>query len=255
MLLREAGFTYNGEHSYGDHRMLYAEKDAGHMAWGAVRRNEYQIGGMSGTVLFPGEEQGVLTFTGTLYPHEEPASQAEAQQLIRRVQRWLLAGRKRLIFDYEPDYFYLAQLNKAAQWSIKNWFGGELGIAFEAQPYAYAVKEDVTSVSGEGELTARAAINTLYDAPAVIRVTNAGLNALTRVSVNGGQILFTGLSLENRQELVISSEPPIGATAAGQNALPCCQAFSPLFLHRGANEVAIEADSAVSVEIRARGRW
>lgn len=255
MLLRECGFTFNGEHSYTAYRMMYAEKDAGHMAWGQVRRNEYQIGGQSGTVLFDGAEQGTLTFSGTLYPHEEPASQADAQRLIRRVQRWLLSGRQKLTFDYEPEYYYMAQLTKASQWSLKNWFGGELSITFEAQPYAYAAHESVVSASGTGEVRAVVQMATLWDAPAVIRVSNAGAETVTQISVNGGEIAFDGLALQPQERLEISCEAPVGAVIHGDSALPWCTAFKPVMLKAGGNELTVEADGSVSVEIRARGRW
>ena len=228
MLIREMGFTFDGQHSYSHMRMLYAEKDAGHQAWGQVRRNEYQIAGQSGSVLFDGQELGTLTFAGTLYPHEEPESQADAQRMIRRVQKWLLAGRKKLIFDYEPDVYYLAQLTKASQWSLKNWFGGELSITFEAQPYAYAAQESVTSVSGEDEVSAVVQLATLWDAPAVIRVNNAGAEDITEVSINGGKIAFEGLTLAPQKRLDISCEAPIGAEIDGETWITADKEYNPM---------------------------
>ena len=255
MLLRETGFSFGGEHCYAHYGLMYAEKDAGHQTWGAVRRNEYEIAGQSGTVLFDGAEQGVLTFSGTLYPHDEPRTQADAQRIIRRAQKWLLSGRKKLIFDYEPEYYYLAQLSKASQWSLKNWFGGELGITFEAQPYAYACHENVVSVSGSGAVSAVVQMNTLWDAPAAIRVSNAGAANVTRVSVNDGQILFEELAIAPQECLEIRCEAPVGAALHNESALPWCEYFRPVLLKTGANELTVEADGDVSVEIRARGRW
>lgn len=256
-LLRENGFTFGDKHSFNNFGLMYQEKD-GHEAIPAITRNEYKVAGQSGTVLFDGIEQGTLTFSGTLWPHEEPGSQMQAQALIRRVQEWLVAGRQKLIFDYEPQFYYLAQLSARSQWSLENWFGGELSVTFEAQPYAYAVHESVFSASGSGTVQVNASMPTLWDAPAVIRITNTGSSALTGVNINDGQIVFSGLSLAQGSVLVISSEVPIGAvTGAGDNALPGCTAFRPLCLKQGANtvQVAVTGAESVSVEVRARGRW
>lgn len=259
MRISENGFTFGGEHSYNNYGLMYQEKDAGHTAIPQIRRNEYQVAGQSGTLLLPGQEHRVMTFSGTLYPHDEPRTQMDAQALIRRVQKWLTAGRRQLIWDYEPQVYYLAQLSKAGEWSLKNWFGGQLDIAFEAQPYAYAVQESVFTGSGSGEIEIQASMSTLWDAPAVIRITNTGSAALTGVSINDGQIAFEGLNLAQDSVLTISSEVPIGAHAgaSAENALPHCTAFRPLALKQGANTVTVAATgaTAVSIEIRARGRW
>ena len=258
MLLRETGFTFDGKHSYNNYGMQYSEKDAGHAAIPQIDRNEYQIAGRSGTVLFAGETMQPLTFAGSLYPVQEPATQMAAQALIRSVQQWLSAGRKQLIFDYEPDKYYLAQLTKQSAWSLKNWFGGELIIAFQAEPYAYAVHESAFTGSGSTPITVSAAMVTMYPAPAVIRITNTANAALTGVSINSGQIAFSGLSIAKDHWLEISFETPIGATVDGTtNALPKCTAFRPLTLAQGANTVTVALTGAgtASVEIRARGRW
>lgn len=256
MRLSESGFSFGGQHSYNNFGMMYQETNAGHPLIPQIARKEYSVAGRSGTVLFDGEEQGVLTFSGTLWPHEEPATQADAQQLIRRIQEWLTAGRQQLIFDYEPGIYYLAQLTKGASWSLKNWFGGELAITFEAQPYAYSVLESVFTGTAGQDISC--AMNTLWDAPAVITVTNTDAEAaLTGVSINNGQIAFSGLNIAANSSLVISCETPIGALIGTANALPYCTAFRPLALSQGANTVAVAITGAASasVEIRARGRW
>ncbi len=259
MLLRETGFTFDGKHSYGNFGFMYSEKDAGHQAMPAPVRNEYQIAGQSGSVLFPGETHQVMTFSGTLYPHDEPRTQMDAQARIRAVQAWLGSGRKRLIFDYEPDKYYLAQLTQRSQWSLKNWFGGQLDITFEAQPYAYAVHESVFTVNAQtGVVTMTPGMVTLQPAPAVIRITNLTEYETRAVNINAGQIAFEGLQIQQNHYIEISCEAPIGATFDGtDNALPYCTAFSPLLLGPGENTVLVAWDYSptVQIDIRARGRW
>lgn len=256
MMLRETGFTFDGRHSAMDMGMQYSEANMGHAAMPPVSRNEYRIAGQSGTVLFDGETYGTLTFSGSLYPIQEPETQQAAQQLIRRVQEWL-TGRKKLIFDYEPDRYYMAQLTKQSSWSLKNWFGGELTLTFQAEPFAYATSATRFSASGQDTIAIAAHMATLQPAPAVIRITNTGSEALTGVNVNAGQIVFAGLSLANGEYIDISCEPPIGASlSSGANALPYCAAFSPLLLSQGENDLTVTVTgSSASVEITARGRW
>ena len=84
MLLSETGFTFGGVHSRRDMGLIYIEKD-GHIAIPEIRRNSYQIAGMSGTVLTDGEAWQPFGLEGTLVPAEEPATQAQAQALLRDV--------------------------------------------------------------------------------------------------------------------------------------------------------------------------
>ena len=267
MLLKETGFTFNGEHSYNNYGLIYSEKDAGHAIIPQIRRNEYQIAGQSGSVLFAGEEYQVMSFSGTLYPHEEYETQADAQQLIRRVQAWLTAGRCPLIFDYEPTRYYMAQLSKQSAWSLKNWFGGEIGITFEAQPFAYDVMESEWTGTGSTSITLSPGMVTLQPAPAVIEITNTDAAQLTGVTVSLDsvqKIVFSGLTVAENGILRISSETPIGATvtASGstQDVMAKCTKFSPITLSAGVHTVAIAltygtGNKAASVKLKARGRY
>ena len=263
MLLNETGFTFNGEHSYGTHGLIYSERDQGHPAIPRAERNEYRIAGRSGTVLFEGETHNTLTFSGSLYPHEEPKTQKDAQRLIRRVQQWLTAGRQKLIFDYEPNRYYMAQLSSQSDWTLKNWFGGELSVTFEAQPYAYDVLESVWTAAGSTSITLNPNMATLYPAPLEILVTNTGTAQLTgcTVSLDGVQMIsFTTLTINNGKWLRITCETPIGAMSGSVNALPRCTAFAPILLTQGAHTVALaltygSGTPGASVRLAARGRY
>ena len=263
MLLRESGFTFNGVHSRSDMGMLYAEKD-GHIFIPKIRRNEYEIAGVSGTVLMDGETWGVITFEGTLYPAQERPTQAQAQALLRQVSAWLTAGRCPLIFDYEPNVFYLAELSAQSKWSLKNWFGGEISVKFDAQPYAYNVAEDSVTGTGTGRaVTLNINVHTGHPAPLKLVIENTGSAPITAVSF--GDIAFSGMNLETGQTLAIDMEPPIGAVIAGsggttENALPYATAFAPVYLSSGANRIYIQltygtGTKGVQATASARGRW
>ena len=222
MLLRETGFTFNGLHSRNDMGFLYAEKE-GHTVIPKIKRNSYEIAGVSGTVLLGGEQWETIPFEGTLYPAIERATQAEAQALLRLAAAWLTAGRCRLIFDYEPEIFYLAELSAASKWSLKNWFGGELPIRFEAQPFAYNLIENSAMASTTGSaVTVTVNVNTGRQAPLKLQIKNIGAAPITGVKTGG--VALENMNLENGQTLTIDMEPPIGALIGGSseaaNALP-----------------------------------
>ena len=261
MLLRETGFSFGGVHSRDDMGLIYAEKD-GHVMIPEIRRNAYQIAGMSGTVLLPGEAWQTFFIEGTLYPAEEPRTQAEAQALLRDVSAWLTAGggpsagRQRLIFDYEPEVYYEAELSTQSKWSLRNWFGGELPIRFTAQPFAWNVQESEAS----RELTGSGSISVSVDTnlPAPLKLTVEGISGtLTSLSVGG--IRLEGMSLGSGQRLVVDTAPPAGATIGGQSAMQYVRAFAPVMLHNGANSVQVtlgfSGSGRARVTAAARGRW
>ena len=260
MLLRETGFTFGGLHSRSDMGMQYAEKD-GHTITPRIRRNSYEIAGVSGTVLFDGETRDTIPFEGTLFPAAEPETQAEAQQLLRRVGAWLTDGRQKLIFDYEPGVYYLAELSAETKWSLKNWFGGELSIRFEAQPYAYSVQES----SATGNITGTTfshtfTLQTGEPAPISLQVLNTGTAPITGVQI-GDKVKLENMNVATNKAIVINLEPPIRATAGGQNALPYATRFSPILLSGGRQETVTvtlsygTGNRGAQVRISARGRW
>ena len=273
MLLRETGFAFNGIHSYGQMGFYYSESGAAHTAWPQVTRSEYEIAGRSGTVLMPGEQLKTLTFSGALYPRQEPKSQADAQRMIRRAQEWLLAGRCPLVFDYEPEVYYLAQLSRAAQWSLKNWFGGELSISFDAQPYAYAAAETKATAATTGtsvRLSLRMA--TLWPAPINLKITNTGTDMpITDVSVrlnDEEMITLSGYTSFTRLvKMYLNSDTPAGCeleNSVGKwSGMMRATKFQPMMAAQGENRIDVTltysatatGTPGASIEAAARGRW
>lgn len=269
MLLRETGFSFNGKHSRNDYGLIYAEKE-GHNIIPGIERNEYQIAGISGTILLPGETRKPLVFDGTLYPAQERATQAEAQQLLRQVAAWLTAGRCPLIFDYEPGLFYMAELTDASKWSLKNWFGGELPITFTAQPFAYSVNAaTATATTSTGSASLALNVSTGEPAPLVMTIKNTGAATITGAQISIGNetpIILAGMTLAAGRTLTIDMETPIGATidsgsnAAPTNALPYASAFTPVLLPDGHTTLAValtygSGTKGAQITAMARGRY
>ncbi|MBQ8109551.1 MAG: hypothetical protein IJ124_05250 [Clostridia bacterium] len=261
MLLNETGFTFGGVHSRRDMGLLYVEKE-GHIAIPEIKRNSYQIAGMSGTLLLSGETWQPFNLEGSLYPAEEPRTQAEAQALLRDISAWLTAGRQQLIFDYEPDIFYMAELSATSKWTLRNWFGGELQIRFLVQPYAYNVEEHsatVTATTGTTSVQLPLAVQTGLPAPLKLTIENNGSAAITGVSCR--DITLQDMRLTRGQKLEITSEPPAGATIGSSSALQYATAFAPVYLDNGVNTLRVSLTSEAGgthsavITASARGRW
>lgn len=249
MLLRETGFTFNGQHS----RTMgwqYAEKN-GHPLTGSVTQNEYSIAGRSESIVFPGETRGALMFAGSLYPLSEPADQTQAQQMLRSLQEWLDVGQQRLIFDYEPNVYYDAALYDGAEWSLANWFGGELAITFRAQPYATAiVGRAAQDLLGKGSSTMTLMVSGAQYTPTLIEL--AVINGkLTGASLCNGAVALSGLELTSGDKLTIDSSVPASITGPDGPLFASCTSFAPILASPGANTYPITLAGTSSLSVRA----
>ncbi len=261
MNLNEINFTFGGLHCLRDFGCVYVEK-GGHPITGEMQRDEYEISGEPGTLLFPPDLPGTLSFTGTLFfLRDAPRTQQEAQARLRRVSAWLMAGRQKLIFDYEPEVYYLASVDGPLTWEYGAWLDGGLSLSFTAQPYAFSVLETTTSalLQGCGEIFLHLHAGT--DTPMDVDILNAGTDALTgmRVRLGAREVAFAGLSLAPGGLIHLQMTPPVGAMLPqGASALPYAKRFDALLASPGANraEVSLTPDNAQArVTLRARGRW
>ncbi len=263
MNLNEINFSFGGLHCLRDFGCIYAEK-TGHAITPAIQRNEYEIAGVPGSLDMPGALPGEITFSGTLYFLSEPTSQAEAQQRLRAIGAWLTDGRKPLIFDYEPDVYYMASMDESAAWSFSSWIGGGLDIKFTAQPYAHAVTETQASAStSDTSLALVLTLDTGQRTPLCVDIEATGTAPITgaTVTADGKQAAFADMSIAQGDALQINMEPPIGAVfSSGENALPYATRFDALEAVSGAQTIRVtltygSGTRGASITARARGRW
>lgn len=261
MLQNEMGFTFAGRHT-SEFGLVWVESKS-HTLAPEVIRNEYTIAGKSGTVLLPGKTRKPLEFSGSLFlVDDEPESQRVAQMKVREILAWLCQGRQRLVFDYEPERFYLAQVDKSITWNLANWFGGEISITLTAQPDAYSCQADTATLEATTAMVGvQLDVHTLRPAPLEMRVTNKGAATLTSVAAMGGRINLDGLNLAKDQSLTISMEEPISAFFDdGSNALPCAQRFDLVLLEGGTQSIPIVlgfdgSGQKAQISVAVRGRW
>lgn len=263
MRLNEINFSFGGLHCLRDFGCIYVEKN-GHAITPDITRNEYEIAGVAGTVTLPGALPEVLTFDGTLYFWDSPPTQAAAQERLRRMAAWLTGGRQRLVFDYEPMRYYMASVSKGLDWSYSGWIDGGLDVSFEAQPYAYAVRETTASASTTGTgATVTLTLDTGEDAPLGAILQNMGTAPITGVtiSVNDRRVELSGMALKQGESLHIGMEPPIGAAFSdGESALPYAQRFDFLTARKGMQTITAalaygSGTMSAKIIVSARGRW
>lgn len=266
MNLNEINFSFGGLHCLRDFGCIYTEK-SGHPAYPAAQPNTYAISGHSGTVRMKGQTFSPVTFSGALFFVSDPPSQAAAQRRIRQISRWLLNGRQRLIFDYEPARFYLAEVAAAGQWSYADWIEGGLGVEFTAQPLAYSTRPcTARRTAAKEESQIELLVDTGEPAPLTLTVQNTGSAAITGVTVaaNGKRAALTdGLSVAAGGDVIIDMEPPIGAVygADGSSALSCAAQFDYIELPAGRHAIDVtlafgdDGTPGALITASARGRW
>lgn len=263
MNLNEINFTFDGLHCMRDFGLMYVE-EIGHPITAATWRNEYEIAGFSGSLLMPGETKQTKAFAGKLYFVDSPASQAEAQENLRRIGAWLTKGRAKLIFDYEPTRYYLAQVDESTDWGFGEWVDGGLAIMFKAQPFAYNASESLAQVeTTTTSLDLPLVIDSGQQAPLCIELTNTGTAPITAfgAALNGRSVAFAGMSIAKDGQLQISLEPPVSAVyGTGESALDKATVFSQLLATPGPNTVDMTIGYGVgtkgaSIKLSARGRY
>ncbi len=263
MNLNEINFSFGGQHCLRDFGCIYVEK-GGHPIAPPVTPNAYEIAGMSGTVRLPGEVYGQLPFEGTLYFLSDPPSQSAAQERLRAISRWLLNGRQRLVFDYEPDRYYLAEVVDGTDWGFSGWIEGGLEVGFFAQPYAYSVTESTASLTTTVTDNAlNLSVSTGVPAPLKLVIQNTGAAAITgvTVTVDGKAAAFFGMNVAAGDSLTIDMEPPVGAIfSGGGSALPHATQFDSIELSAGKHTLGVTlafgaGTKSAKVTASARGRW
>jgi phage-related protein len=262
VLLREINFAFGGQHCLRNYGCIYVET-GGHAITPPAIRNNYEVAGISGTVNMPGVTHGLHKFKGTLFFMADHANQESAQASLRGIGAWLLSGRQKLVFDYEPLRYYLAEVDGSLEWSYGKWIEGGLDVEFIAQPYAYNVLEQSASMDTAGNAALQLTPNTGEPAPLKVVVENIGSVPITAVTVTvGGKIIaFSGMNVMVGQSLTIDMEPPIGAKlSTGASALPYATAFQYIALGPGSNAVNVVIAYGIGsrgarVTVSARGRF
>lgn len=161
----------------------------------------------------PGRE-GVLDY-GSNYQQREiklscmvlAVSEQDLKEKSRAIAAWLdpAKGLKRLIFDAEPDKFYLARVTGSVQVEqvAKQ---GRFEVSFTApDPYAYALVDEVFTYAQAGSYTFERDGTAISYPKIEIKGTNIKGSGTIRITLNDKSMGYTG-DLSSSELLVIDSD-------------------------------------------------
>lgn len=259
------GFSFDGRHCLSDFGLICV-KDEERTLTAPAEVVAYTIGGIQGTKAF-GEHRIMQAYpmTVTLYADREMGSETDLTQLWRRAIAWLTSGRKQLIWDSEPDVYAMAEATEITG-SVKDWIEEGMQVTWLIQPELHSIRPDRLSmnVQDNGWHDGILRINTCDPAPVSVCVAPEGSARLSsiNVSVDGKQVLLTGLEAVAGDAVRIEMQTPIGAEiihadGSKENALPHALVFDRL-TGDGSTAVAVMLGGqspAAQVTFEAWGVW
>lgn len=227
---------------------------------GRVARNEYAIGGESGTALYSGERYEAYTRSGILYPRDEGLIVADRPDMLRALTAWLTQGRGELIYDRDPAVFYLAQIDEVIEHTWEAWINGAVRVTMTLQPFAYSVQETTASVQAGVSASLQLNLETGVPAPLRVTITPGAGARLTGATISAGErrIVLDGLSVAAGTALTIDCARPILAAAGGVSVMSALTHFERLTLPGpGAVDVQLRYGTGGSALVQAavRGRF
>lgn len=259
------GFCFDGKHSLNDWGVI-AIKDKKRTIAAPGEVLSYRVGGLQGTVAFK-DQQNLREYNVPvkLYAERDLGSETAATQLWRQLAEWLMAGRRKLIWDSEPDKYLLAECTELVG-DPSDWIEEGLKVTFKVQPGLRSVQPDrlQMEIAGGDWHDGTMYVDSGLPAPVELRVINTGVSAITGVCavVGARGVRLEGLTLEAKDTLLISMEVPAGAEilhpdGTTENALPHALLFERLEA-RGTTAVSVKVeggDARAEAVMTARGVW
>lgn len=143
------GFTYNGKHSYNDFKVIAKSVDRPILP--ALNKKELAIPGRHGTYDF-GENNYSNRLISVLLQYRGESMSA-MRLMSRSIAAWLSSlTYERLIFDDEPDKYYLAKLYDTV--GLESFVRvGVATVQFECQPFALYQVSSGENLTWDGNLT------------------------------------------------------------------------------------------------------
>lgn len=238
-------FTFAGRHLYRDMGCEYYANDPRALS-PAVKRNEYQIAGRSGTVIYPGGVWQPMKESGIIVSRDDADAEA-LETRMRRVLEWLAVpetGRGRIVFDSRPDVYREAQIDAAPAVSYSKWPRGALNVTLVMQPIARALIASRQTITVTGPTADLVLLHhTQLPAPLTVEIKNTGTAPITHCSIcvpeRACEIRLGNLSLAADQTLRVSSEAGaagawiIDADGSAHSAVGCIEAWGDLCAMQG----------------------
>lgn len=133
-------FTFNGKHCLNDMGCMFVLDQKTVVP--SITIHKYEIPGRAGTLRYDDYADytlGESKVSGSLYlvnqDSSEPLSFEEQDKKLHEIAEWLItAKRAQLIWDSEPDYVYLAEVEEEATFTRSEWRNGKITLSFTVQP-------------------------------------------------------------------------------------------------------------------------
>jgi len=271
------GFSYNGKHSDTFGIIMHSKNRVMFPA----RNDKYEeIPGRDGSILFPG------AFADRFIELEcglAKKSLSELRKTLRQIAAWLsTSGKAQLIFDDEPDLYYLGRI--ANQIDLEQTMAlGRFTFQFRCAPLAfsvggYEIEEWLTTVH-----TMQVNNEGTYDALPVITITAFETGQYRAVEVTGAydpdadELVESDVIITNPTITVSVSEQTqtlrwVGTLAPGENLVVNCETMQAVkgeenaiggitegfpVLRPGANEVELVTTNLMGgfVKVQYIERW
>lgn len=230
----------------------------------------YAVGGMYGTVAL-GDRQKLQEYNQVvrLCAGDFLGTQTIATARWRQLVAWLTVGRRRLVWDSEPDKYIMAEVTDITGDST-GWVEEGLKVTLKCQPVLRSVFPRVAraSITDGAAHEIALPVQTMLPAPVDVTVRVSGQAALSgcALTVGGAVVKFEGMSIPPGNALNIGMEYPAGAEilhADGrqESALPYCisfgrlQASAPTIMQVQLTFASASHAGSATVETSVRGVW
>jgi predicted phage tail component-like protein len=165
---------------------------------------------------------------------------------ISDIKSWLLgAGESELVFSYQPDRRYIAQVVNSIDFEVILKITSHFVIVFNCQPFQYAVENEPVHITSDTTLTN---LGTVSSFP-TIKVNGTGPGSVT---VNGKSVSFSSIDVS----VILNSEiqetyKDTGTELINKNATK--SGGYPAFI-LGENTISF-SENITSLEITPNWRW
>lgn len=205
----------------------------------------------------------IVTVRCSVYPQR---NFTELVAVLDGVAEWLnpVNGLKQLVLDDVPDRFFMARLSEAVDCERLLRSAGAFDLRFVCpDPYAYALEDEVFTLSSEGSHSTPRQIGNADSEPVYFLkgVITASSSSYISLVTNGEELRVIGPMAEDETLVIDTGLVTAKVTdVAGdtlRNGLPCLRELNFPVLRKGMNNIDITAVDATFTELRiqAKSRW
>lgn len=257
------GFSYNDTTSSS---MGIRARLTSWQVCGSLRNSTVSIPGKSGVADFGADfDYREIVVSCSIPPRRDFASLVS---VLDNLALWLdpVGGLKQLVFDDVPDRYFMARLSEKVDCErLLVRSAGSFDLKFFCpDPFAYAVSDEVFSISETGNTTVTRSKGNIYSNPIyrIEGVITSGTSNYITITTNGEELKIVNAALALGEILVIDTDMMTAYVEDGngiilRNGLPYLSQLNFPRLDVGNNTITVTANNAAftRLEIEAKSRW